>query len=159
MLKVDLKKIETKKIKDFATKGARVLVGFASGTIHTKYLLELSEMAKTLSEGSGDFPARPFLEEGILSKKEHIRNLIREEQKKFYATGKANYSKIGTEAVKAIQDFVRGDYYKENAPNSKKTIEDKSKGKKMSDKPLIDTGELIKSIHFIVVSGTEVVKR
>ena len=45
----------------------------------------------------------------------------------------------------AVQKFVRSDYYKTNVPNSSKTI--KFKG---SDTPLIDGGDLINSLEFVV---------
>jgi hypothetical protein len=52
-------------------------------------------------------------------------------------------------AVGAVQEFVRGDYYRTNVPNSPKTIEYKEGG----DKPLIDSANMIQSLQFVVQDG------
>jgi hypothetical protein len=110
--------------------------------------IENAELAKMLSFGTAEIPARPFLEDGIASKKEEIKNALQEEAKKVLDGGQANWNKVGTMAVGAVQEFVRGDYYKTNIPNGPKTI--KYKG---SDKPLIDGANLINDLKFVVQSG------
>jgi hypothetical protein len=110
--------------------------------------IETAELAKMLSYGTSSIPARPFLEQGIASKKEEIKKALQEEAKKALDGGKANWNKVGSMAVGAVQEFVRGDYYKTNVPNSKKTQEYKG-----SDKPLIDGADLINSLVFVVGEG------
>ena len=162
--------VDTKKIQALARKAAaNILVGFPSGDMHTPTFhkneqgeyktydgknveeaepIENAELAKMLSFGTAEIPARPFLEDGIASKKEEIKNALQEEAKKVIDGGQANWNKVGTMAVGAVQEFVRGDYYKTNIPNGPKTI--KYKG---SDKPLIDGANLINDLKFVVQSG------
>ena len=162
--------VDMKKIQETARKAAcNILVGFPSGEMHAptfhkneegKYVgyngedindvkpIETAELAKQLSFGTADYPARPFLEEGIESKKTEIVTAMKQEAKKALEGGSANWDKVGTMAVGAVQEFVRGDYYKSTKPNSKKTIEYKG-----SDKPLIDGGNLIQSLQYVVTNG------
>ena len=170
-LRVNIKNtVDTSKIQALARKAAaNILVGFPSGDMHTPTFhkneqgeyktydgknveeaepIENAGLAKMLSFGTAEIPARPFLEDGIASKKEEIKNALQEEAKKVLDGGQANWNKVGTMAVGAVQDFVRGDYYKTNIPNGPKTI--KYKG---SDKPLIDGANLINDLKFVVQSG------
>lgn len=164
--------VDTKKIQALARKAAcNILVGFPSGRQHVPTFhkndkgeyktydgknieeaepIETAELAKMLSYGTSDIPARPFLEEGIESKKNELTEAMRQEAKKVLDGGQANWNKVGTMAVGAINEFVRGDYYKSTKPNSKKTQEYKG-----SDKPLIDGADLINSLVY-VVNGSEV---
>ncbi len=170
-LRVNIKNtVDTSKIQALASKAAaNILVGFPSGRQHVptfhkdengKYRtydgknieeaepIETAELAKMLSFGTAEIPARPFLEDGIASKKKELAEAIRQEAKKVLDGGQANWNKVGTMAVGAINEFVRGDYYKSTKPNSKKTQEYKG-----SDKPLIDGADLINSLVFVVKGG------
>ena len=162
--------VDTSKIQKLAQKAAcDILVGFPSGRQHVPTFhkndkgeyrtydgknieeaepIETAELAKMLSFGTSSIPPRPFLEQGIASKKEEIKKALQEEAKKALDGGKANWNKVGSMAVGAVQDFVRGDYYKTNVPKSKKTQEYKG-----SDKPLIDGADLINSLVFVVGEG------
>lgn len=144
---------------------ANVLVGFLSGRMHTPNkhkgksgnyedgdgspatfeAVETAELAKRLSFGDGRTPARPFLEDGLNSQAEKIRAEVGKQIQNVRNGGGANWDKIGTMAVGAIQEFVRGDYYKANVPNAEKTIEYKG-----SDTPLIDSGDLLNSLEYVV---------
>lgn len=149
-----------------------IMVGFPSGREHVPTIhknaegeyrgyngenvadiepIESAELAKQLSYGTATIPARPFLEEGIESKKDELEKAMKQEAKKAIDGGQANWDKVGTMAVGAIQEFVRGDFYKSTKPNSKKTQEYKG-----SDKPLIDGGDLINSLVY-VKNGKELV--
>lgn len=170
-LRVNIKNtVDTSKIQALARKAAaNILVGFPSGDMHVPTIhknengeyrtydgknvedlepIENAELAKALSFGTSTIPGRPFLEDGIASKKEELKKALQEEAKKVIDGGQANWNKVGTMAVGAVQEFVRGDYYKTNVPNSPKTI--KYKG---SDKPLIDGANLINDLKFVVQSG------
>ena len=162
--------VDTRKIQALARKAAaNILVGFPSGMQHVPTFhknaegeyrtydgdsienaepVETAELAKELSYGTSEIPARPFLEEGIASRSDELAEALKTEAKKVIDGGQANWNKVGTMAVGAIQEFVRGDYYRTNVPNSEKTIEYKG-----SDKPLIDGGNLIQSLQFIVQDG------
>ncbi len=144
---------------------ADVLVGFLSGRQHveTKHKddsgeyknrdgrkasfegMETAELAKILTFGSATIPARPFIEEGLQSKKEELKKEIGVQLDQIKNGKNANWNKVGSKAVGAVQEFVRSDYYKSRVPNSKKTIDYKG-----SDRPLIDGGDLINSLEFVV---------
>lgn len=162
--------VDTSKIQALARKAAaNILVGFPSGMQHVPTFhknedgeyrtyegedisnaepIETAELAKELSYGTSNTPPRPFLEEGIRSKQAELVKALETEAEKALNGGQANWNKVGTMAVGAVQEFVRGDYYRTNVPNSDKTIEYKG-----SDKPLIDGGNLIQSLQFIVRDG------
>lgn len=154
--------VDTSKIQKLAKKAAvNILVGFPSGRQHAPNKnedggnnkdvkpIENAELAKMLHFGTATIPARPFLDDGINSKKDEILDVFRKEAKKAIDGGSANWNLVGVLAVGAVQEFVRGDYYKTNVPNSKKTIENKNGG----DTPLIDTADLINSLAFVVNDG------
>lgn len=161
-----------KEIQDFvADIDTEVLVGFMAGRQHVPTLhkadtekpnekrrgkidgrgdpqneraIETAELAKILTFGSATIPGRPFIEEGLLSEKEELLKEA-EKQTDNARKGQANWAKLGTKAVGAVQKFVRSDYYKTNVPNNSNTIEFKG-----SDTPLIDGGDLINSLEFVV---------
>lgn len=162
--------VDTKKIQALARKAAaNILVGFPSGMMHVPTIhknkegeyrtleggkveevepIETAELAKMLSFGTSEIPPRPFLKEGIRSKQTELVKALENETKKVMDGGQANWNKVGTMAVGAVQEFVRGDYYKTNVPNSQKTIDYKG-----SDKPLIDGANMIQSLQFVVQDG------
>ena len=166
-LKLDILKVpDFSEIQKFAENaGADVMVGFLSGRTHaeTKHKdengeykdldgsapqyknIETAELAKMLTFGSANSPARPFIEEGLLSKKDELKKEIGIQLDKIKDGKLANWDKVGTKAVGAVQEFVRSDYYKSHVPNSRWTIEYKG-----SDTPLIDGGDLINSLEFVV---------
>ena len=106
---------------------------------------DIDQLAMMLHFGTADIPARPFLTDGIRQNLGKLKAAMKEEAQKVAAGQKANWNKVGTMAVGAIQEFVRGDYYKGKKPNSKRTIEYKG-----SDTPLIDTAEMVNSMTYIV---------
>lgn len=148
------------KIQDFQNNAsADVLVGFLSGKQHVPTLhkdenknyvkparqWENAELAKMLSFGAGNIPARPFLEDGINSQNEKITKTIKEQLERIRMGYKANWDKVGTMAVGAVQEYVRGDFYKTHVPNSPETIAHKG-----SDTPLIDGADLINSVEYVI---------
>ena len=171
-LRVNIKNtVDTKKIQALARKAAcNILVGFPSGEQHVTQLhrkdaksdyktyeggnveemkpIENAELAKALSYGTSSIPPRPFLEEGIKSKQTELVKALETEAKKVFDGGQANWNKVGTMAEGAVREFVYSDYYRTNVPNSPKTIEYKG-----SDKPLIDSANLIGDLKHIVQDG------
>lgn len=158
---VDLSKIQ----KAVQKAQGEILIGFPSGRQHVPAVhkdaegvykgyngekiedvkpIETAELAKALHFGTATIPSRPFLEDGIKSKKGQIKTVMEEEAKKAVNGGQANWDKVGTMAVGAVQEFVRGDYYRSNVPNSPRT-----KAYKGSDKPLIDGSDLINSLTYV----------
>lgn len=151
--------VDMQKIQDMLKKcNVQILVGFPSGRQHvaTKHESEESfndnnepsetaELAERLHYGTAQIPARPFLDEGLQAGDAMLESNIKKELEKASTGQNPNWDKIGTMAVGFVQDFVRSDYYKTHVPNSERTI--KIKG---SDTPLIDGGDLINSLSYIV---------
>ncbi len=91
-------------------------------------------------------PARPFLEDGIENGTDEINGRIEKYYKQAIEWGQRNPSglhAIAVTAIGAIQKWVRG--ANNYPPNSTTTIAAKG-----SDKPLIDTGQLLNSITYVV---------
>ena len=134
--------VDFSKIQKAAQKAeCEILVGFPSGRQHVATLhknedgeykgyngenvedikpIETAELARVLSYGNSEIPARPFLDEGIESKSKELAEALKEEAKKAVNGGSPNWNKVGTKAVGAIQELVRSDHYKTTKPNSKK---------------------------------------
>lgn len=155
--------VDYQKIQKFVREAkAKVLVGFPAGRMHIETQHDLTnkgirrtssvqgsvenaELAKKLYFGSAEIPARPFLRDGLLVEKESITKAIKKEATKALAGSEVNWNKIGAMAVGAVQGLVRSDFYKRSVPNSKETIQ-----RKGSDTPLIDGGDLMGSLTFVV---------
>lgn len=160
-IRVGIKNVpDTSDLQKFADKAnVKILVGYLAGKQHipakhkkkdgtygNSYAQkENADLAAILSFGDANIPARPFIKEGLLSKKEELKKEIKTQLDRLKKGDLANWNKVGTKAVGAVQEFVRGDYYKENVPNAKSTIAQKG-----SDKPLIDTADLVNALEFIV---------
>lgn len=153
-------------IKQFSLNAnATIKVGFLSGRQHveTKHkakdgqyresdgssatfkAIETAELAKQLSFGTATTPARPFIEDALRQNNEKLSAEIEKQVASVKNGNVANWDKVGTMAVGAIQEFVRGDYYKSTAPNAPATI--KQKG---SDTPLIDGADLVNSCEYVI---------
>lgn len=154
MLKVEMARMPTgDELKRFsANANAVVLVGYPSGKQHTagsraqtqSETIEMADLARRLSVGDWAIPPRPFIEDGLREKADELKKCVKE-QVNAAKNGKANWNKVGTMAVGAVQSLVRSDYYKSIAPNSPIT-----KDLKNSDTPLIDTGDMINSLEYII---------
>ncbi len=131
-----------------------ILVGYPEGLGSGKADLDL--IAKWQSTGAGNIKTeRPFLEDGILSEEEKIKELIKKIFEDMIRGNSPNYDRIAIEAIAAIQKFVRSDYYETNKPIKDATIRRKTSKKgrasgDMKSKPLIDTGLLINSITYLI---------
>lgn len=159
--------VDMKKIEQFARKAScSILVGFRSGQMHVPSVhknaktkkydmddiaamepIETSELAKMLHYGTSEIPARPFLEDGILSKKNELYEALRQESRRELEGEGANWDKVGTMAVGAVNELVRSDWYKDRVPNAISTIIAKEGG----DTPLIDSGNLMQSLDYVVM--------
>lgn len=121
-------------------KGGSKVQKKADGTV-----LETWELAEALHFGSASVPARPFLTDGLESKQKELLSAVQEQAEKAMNGERPNWEKVGSMAKGAVDEFVRSDYYKTHIPNSKEWQETKG-----SDTPLIDGGDLIGSLEFIV---------
>lgn len=98
-------------------------------------------------------PPRPIIEPAIEANQDEIENKL---EKALSAFLDFNFI-LGEKKLKAVgmfaQNKVRGWFTDSRngwPPNSPATIKAKSKGKNIKDNPLIDTGELRKSITYVV---------
>jgi len=175
-----IKDIDFSKI-DAVTDENEILIGYPEGMQHTPGFegpaIDMADLAQKLSRGAGpqtwktsktmgrgkkkatvveehyvrSIPARPFIEDGIKSGVDEIDARAKKYYEKTVADGKpylAGLHAIAVTAIGEIQKLVRGGYYENEYPNSPETI--KAKG---SDKPLIDTGQLLNSLTY-VIGGT-----
>jgi hypothetical protein len=127
-----------------------LLIGHPSGVMHpstkSNAAIENSKLAEWLHDGTARIMARPYLLQGL----RNGMTLIRKQIKRYFSFivqgrySEANIDQIGTTAVGAVQEFVRGDYYKSHAPNAPSTI-----ARKGSDTPLIDEAFLINSVTYV----------
>lgn len=115
------------------------------------------DIAKKLTYGDGDTPARPFLEEGILLEKDQIGQLAGLVFKgKIDGVNEANALKaLGAAAAGAVKKFIYVDNpYRTEAPNSWLTIAVKSRSQKgsvkQSDTPLLNTGVMANQVTYVV---------
>lgn len=158
----------TRKFLDIA-KEDEILIGFVEGQSHANSGEDISDLAKKLSYGTSNIPARPFLEEGINSVQTELHSAIEShfkaiiDAKDFTTQSKRDpkgLKKIAVIAVGGVKEFVYSDHYKSTIPNAESTIYAKSKKNKkgeitgLSDHPLIDTGQMINSVTY-VINGKE----
>lgn len=151
--------LDLKKIQALMGPGDDVLVGYPEGRPHPGSDMTMDELARILTYGNDRIPARPFLEEGILEKKAELGVLIKEHYSGQVdgRNKRPSLKRLGAFAVGAVKEFVFSDYYKQTVPNAPSTIYAKShrqKGKVLvSDKPLIDTADMVNATTYVVVEG------
>lgn len=153
--------IDLDKLKRMLGPSDDVLTGYVEGMPHPEADMNMDELARTLSNGSAEMPARPFLEEGILEEKAGLTPMIEDHYRKRVAGGptRVTLQAIGAFCVGAVKKFVFGDYYRSTVPNAPSTIDRKSRRQKgkylLSDKPLIDRGLMINATTFVVRKGKQ----
>ncbi len=137
--------VDVRRIRRMA-RGDELLIGHLSGMPHPNAGVSMAKLAEWLHDGTATIPARPYLLQGLRASMPLIRKQIRLYLSKKLADRTApELREIGATCVGAVQEFVRGDYYKANIPNSPRTIARKRDG----DTPLIDTGALIDSVVYV----------
>jgi hypothetical protein len=145
-------KIDYNRIKK-AIQNDVILLGYPEGMPHSSGTKNLDELAEINSESKKH--ARPFLSDGIKANIKEIDKAIKEEYIGRIKGKASNLDKIGVIAMVGIQEFVKGEYYKQKMPNAPSTIKRKTSkaGKKkgeFKDKPLIDTAQMINGLTFLV---------
>lgn len=129
-------------------KEGQVFVGFPEGeATHTGPNGESADMALIAAYnefGTSTTPARPFLKQTIDGNKDKIKAMS-EQTVKDIADGKSAeqcLKQLGAYGVKLVQETIANGSFEPNAPQTVK--------KKGSDKPLIDTGQMRQSVHYII---------
>lgn len=146
-----------------------ILIGVVEGQVHAEDGQDVSDIARKLSYGTSNIPARPFLEEGINAVQPELTQAIGEhfkaivDAKDFTTQSQRDpkgLKKIAVIAVGGVKSLVYGEHYKNTVPNAWSTIYQKSKKNKkgeitgLSDKPLIDTGQMINSVTYVINGKT-----
>jgi hypothetical protein len=144
-------KVDVRAIRRMA-RGDEIFIGFPSG-MELPGGQDAAQLAEWLHDGTATIVARPFLLQGLGAGMGEIRKAM-----KLYLAEKAKREnveslrlRVATTAVGAVQEFVRGDYYKTMLPNAPATI--RAKGGK--DTPLIDTGALIDATTYQIGQAPE----
>lgn len=135
-----------------------ILIGYPEGLSHSSGEATLDEIAKTNSENENEKARRPFLHDGIKANIKEINLIIKQEYTKMITGKEPDYNKLGVVAMKGIQEFVRGDFYRSTKPNAAATIKAKTSKKDLKtgqykDKPLIDTAQTINGVTYLVTKG------
>lgn len=126
----------------------QVFIGFPEGkTVHTGSTGESTDMTLIAAYnefGTSSTPARPFLKQTIDGNQDKIKAMCKKAAKDV-ADGKSAeqcLEQLGAFGVGLVQETIANGSF---APNSPQTVK-----KKGSDKPLIDTGQMRQSVHYII---------
>lgn len=129
-------------------KKGQVFIGFPEGeATHTGANGESADMALIAAYnefGTSTTPARPFLKQTIDGNQDKIKAMC-EQTVKDIADGKSTeqcLKQLGAYGVGLVQETIANGSF---APNNPQTVK-----KKGSDKPLIDTGQMRQSVHYII---------
>ncbi len=129
-------------------KGNEVFIGFQAGKkMHTDEdgkEVDVAEIAAFNELGTSTSPSRPFLRQSVDDNKDKISAMCERAAKDLANGGSAEQGlkKLGAFGVSLVQEKIRNGSFK---PNAESTI--KAKG---SDKPLIDTGQMRQSVHYVI---------
>jgi len=135
----------------------KVLVGFPANAKNEEGLT-IAKYAKANNYGvsSKHIPSRPFLTKGTfrekyVEKRTKLANLLIKKVIKKQTTPEDALTMLGQEAVNNVRDVIQSGNWLPNAPYTIARKLAKSKGKREKDiKPLIDTGDMISAVTFIV---------
>ncbi len=95
--------------------------------------------------GTSSAPSRPFIRGTIDSRGEKITKFMEAEKRRVISgdiTSEEALKQVGAMVVGEVQDYIRNGEF---VPNAQSTID-----KKGSDKPLIDTGTMRQSVHYVI---------
>lgn len=129
-------------------KGNEVFIGFQAGKKMHKDKdgkeVDLAEIAAFNELGTSTSPSRPFLRQSVDDNKDKISVMCERTAKDIANGGSAEQGlkKLGEFGVSLVQKKIRNGSFK---PNAESTIR-----KKKSDKPLIDTGQMRQSVHYVI---------
>lgn len=123
----------------------QVRVGFQQGQAFSEDGVDMVDIVAWNEVGNAHTPARPFLRKSVDENETLINNFCRQQLRELTEgriSSQSVLNRIGAMQVGLVQDKITdGDY----APNAQSTIQ-----RKGSDKPLIDTGRMRQSVHFVI---------
>lgn len=121
-----------------------VFVGYQHGEAMEENGADLMEVAAYNEFGTSTIPSRPFLRNAYDNNADEI-NAMNEQQARGIMEGKSAedcLKDMGAYGVSLVQKEIRdGDF----VPNAPDTIR-----RKGSDRPLIDTGRMRQSVHYVI---------
>lgn len=128
-----------------------VFIGYQAG--HAKHTDEdgntadMAEIAMFNELGTSTSPPRPFLRMTVDENKDKINQFVETQTKRIAkgASAEQCMKQMGAFGVSLVQEKIGNGTF---TPNAESTI--KAKG---SDKPLIDTGQLRQSVHYVIKKG------
>ena len=132
-------------------KKLQVRVGIQAGTAQTDEGVDVLDIAVFNEVGTSNIPARPFMRESADSNKSAIEKVCKAQLQKITQgkTAEQALNEIGTMQVGFIQDKITKS--KEWAePNAESTIRQKTKNGNVGDTPLVDTGRMLQSVHYVI---------
>ncbi len=127
-------------------KGLQVHVGFQAGEVTDDNGVDIANVAAFNELGTATAPARPFLRKSVDENTGKIKTMCASQLKRLRdgATAEDVLNKVGVFQKGLVQrKIVDGSF----APNAPSTIR-----KKHSDKPLIDTGLMRRSVNYVIKS-------
>ncbi len=139
----DWKKLE-KELKELC--GMEVRVGFQHGKAKEENGADICDVAawNELGVESKKIPSRPFLRKSVDENKEEIEAFLKSQAKRVMNGVPAEkiLKETGAFQVSLIQEKIENGSYEKNA--------DATIQRKGSDKPLIDTGRMRQSVHYVI---------
>lgn len=125
-----------------------VFIGFQAGkTMHTDEdgkEVDMAQIAAFNELGTSNSPSRPFLRQTVDDNQDKIDQMCAQVADRIAKGGSAEQGlkQLGAFGVMLVQDKIRNGSYAPNAPSTVR--------RKGSDQPLIDTGQMRQSVHYIV---------
>lgn len=125
-------------------KSKKVFVGFQSGEAAEENGTDVVDVAAYNELGTSRIPSRPFLRNSVDNHKDKISAMCKNQVRKLVkgATAEKCLKELGNFGVKLVQEEITNGSFE---PNAESTIR-----KKGSSKPLIDTGRMRQSVHFVI---------
>lgn len=122
----------------------KVFVGFQAGQDAEDDGTDIAAIAAWNEFGTESIPARPFLRMSVDENEKKIRTMCTRQAKKLYSGNSAEsvLKETGAFGVSLVQEKIRNGSF---TPNAASTI--KAKG---SAHPLIDSGRMRQSVHYVV---------
>lgn len=128
-----------------------VFIGYQSG--HDKHTdeegntVDMAQIAMFNELGTSTSPPRPFLRMTVDENQQKINAMCEQQAKNIAKGGTAEKSlkELGAFGVSLVQEKIGNGSFTPNAPSTVKA--------KGSDKPLIDTGQMRQSVHYVIKKG------
>lgn len=128
-----------------------VFIGYQAGhATHTDEdgnSVDMAQIAMFNELGTSTSPPRPFLRMTVDENQAKINAMCEQQAKNIAKGGTAEQSlkELGAFGVSLVQEKITNGTFTPNAESTKKA--------KKSDKPLIDTGQMRQSVHYVIKKG------